>query len=94
MKIWKLNWQKLLMAVALSAVLAFPTIPVHAQEMQAQAEPGQEEAGVAYAEKRAVNVEGFQINEDGVLVKYSGNATDVVIPEGVTSIGCYTFLSF
>ena len=93
MKIWKLNWQKLLMAVALSAVLAFPTIPVHAQEMQVQAEPGQEEAGVAYAErsricrKRAVNVEGFQINEDGVLVKYSGNATDVVIPEGVTSIG-------
>ena len=51
MKIWKLNWQKLLMAVALSAVLAFPTIPVHAQEMQVQAEPGQEEAGVAYAER-------------------------------------------
>lgn len=28
----------------------------------------------------------FQI-ENGVLVKYTGNGGDVVIPEGVTSIG-------
>ena len=32
----------------------------------------------------------FQI-ENGVLVKYTGNGGDVVIPEGVTSIGDWAF---
>lgn len=36
------------------------------------------------------NSSDFQI-EDGVLVKYLGNDTDVVIPEGVTSIGNQAF---
>ncbi|MBR2799787.1 MAG: hypothetical protein IKE04_02705 [Oscillospiraceae bacterium] len=29
----------------------------------------------------------FEINEQGCLTKYTGNGGDVVIPEGVTSIG-------
>lgn len=33
----------------------------------------------------------FEINSDGVLVKYLGHAATVVIPEGVTSIGAYVF---
>ena len=33
----------------------------------------------------------FEINSDGVLVKYLGHAATVVIPEGVTSIGAYAF---
>ena len=33
------------------------------------------------------NPEDFEIDEDGVLVKYVGPGGDVVIPDGVTSIG-------
>lgn len=38
------------------------------------------------SESRAADTDGFEI-EDGVLKKYTGTATEVVIPEGVTSIG-------
>ncbi len=34
-----------------------------------------------------VNMEDFVIDENGVLIKYKGNAEKVVVPEGVTSIG-------
>ena len=33
----------------------------------------------------------FEITEDGVLVKYTGNAAKVAIPNSVTSIGDYAF---
>ena len=36
------------------------------------------------------NINDFVIN-DGVLKKYIGNDVDVVIPDGVTSIGIYVF---
>lgn len=42
-------------------------------------------------EKTAADENGFQINDQGVLTKYTGSATDVVIPEGVTSIGNSAF---
>ena len=37
------------------------------------------------------NASPFQISESGVLTKYTGNESTVVIPDGVTSIGEYAF---
>ena len=91
MRMRNLKWQKSLMAVILSVVLAFSVLPVYAQEIQAQVEAGQEEAEDVYIENRMADE--FQIDEYGVLVKYSGNAMDVVIPKGVTSIGKRAFSS-
>ena len=42
---------------------------------------------------RAADADDFEINEEGVLVKYKGSATDVTIPETVTSIGERAFAS-
>lgn len=39
----------------------------------------------------ASNISDFEIDEDGVLIKYHGNATNVVIPDNVTSIGNKAF---
>jgi hypothetical protein len=33
----------------------------------------------------------FVINEDGILVEYNGSGGDVVIPDGVTSVGWHVF---
>ena len=78
MKIKK-NW-KYLMALVLSVAMLMPAQAAYATEGQA-AESGVE----AYAESRAADADGFVI-EDGVLKEYTGTATDMVIPEGVTSI--------
>ncbi len=43
-----------------------------------------------YTVRAEVDENGFDI-QDGVLVKYSGDATEVVIPEGVTAIGDEAF---
>ena len=43
-----------------------------------------------YEENRAADADGFVI-EDGVLRKYTGTAAEVVIPDGVTSIGGRAF---
>ncbi|EFU60246.1 leucine-rich repeat protein [Actinomyces sp. oral taxon 180] len=42
---------------------------------------------------RAADADDFEINEEGVLVKYKGSATDVTIPETVTSIAERAFAS-
>lgn len=39
----------------------------------------------------ASDISDFEIDEDGVLIKYHGNATNVVIPGSVTSIGDNAF---
>ena len=73
----KKNWKRLAV-LALSAVMLVPAQSAYATGGQTM-EPGME----AYAE-------GFEI-EDGVLKKYTGTATEVVIPEVVTSIGFGAF---
>lgn len=80
----KKNWKRLAV-LALSAVMLVPAQSAYATGGQTM-EPGME----AYAEGRAADAEGFEI-EDGVLKKYTGTATEVVIPEGVTSIGFGAF---
>lgn len=49
-----------------------------------------EQAEVAKMQENQAE-EGFQISEDGILEKYTGDNTDVVIPEGVTAIGEWAF---
>lgn len=39
----------------------------------------------------AADANGFTINQTGVLTKYTGASTDVIIPEGVTEIGNEVF---
>ena len=73
----KKNWKRLAV-LALSAVMLVPAQSAYATGGQTM-EPGME----AYAE-------GFEI-EDGVLKTYTGTATEVVIPEVVTSIGFGAF---
>ena len=74
-----------LMALALSVTMLVPSQAAYATEGQAEAK------GVeTYAESRAADADGFEI-VDGVLRKYTGTAAEVVIPDGVTSIGDYAF---
>ena len=40
---------------------------------------------------RQDDIEDFEIDEYGTLIKYKGNGGDIVIPEGVTSIGDMAF---
>ena len=80
----KKSW-KCLMALALSVTMLVPSQAAYATEGQAEGE------GVeTYAAGRAADADGFEI-EDGVLKKYTGTATEVVIPDEVTSIGSYAF---
>lgn len=44
-----------------------------------------------YAKKPQVDSSGFQIDADGTLLRYTGSAADVVIPDGVTAIGDKAF---
>lgn len=74
------------MALALSVTMLVPSQAVYATEGQA----GESEVE-AYAESRAVDADGFEI-EDGVLRRYWGTAEEVVIPDGVESIGDGAFL--
>ena len=74
-----------LMALALSVTMLVPSQAAYATERQAEGE------GVeTYAEGRATDADGFEI-VDGVLRKYKGTATEVVIPDEVTSIGMHAF---
>lgn len=56
------------------------------------AEPGAETGdGAPDSEIMASPIEDFEIDENGVLVKYNGPGGDVVVPEGVTAIGDSAF---
>lgn len=44
-----------------------------------------------YIKSATSNYEDFEIDENGVLVKYDGNSTNVVIPDGVKEIGWSAF---
>lgn len=80
----KKSWKRLA-ALVLSTVMLVPAQAAYATEGQ----EGETEME-AYAESRATDADGFEI-EDGVLKKYTGTATEVVIPEGVTVIGHNAF---
>ena len=81
----KKSW-KSLMALVLGVAMLLPSQAAYATEGQAEGK------GVeAYEESRGADADGFEI-ENGVLKKYTGTATEVVIPEGVTSIGDYAFI--
>lgn len=80
-------WKRLL-AFALTGVMLFPASSVHAEEGQMMEESeGQEEV---YAGGEEASGDGFQI-ENGMLVKYTGSDTEVVIPNGVVRIDSYAF---
>ena len=74
-KVWKR-----LAALTLSAVLLGPMQTVYAKEEGVEID----------IENRGAQADGFEI-ENGVLTRYTGTAAEVVIPDGVTSIGSYTF---
>ena len=44
-----------------------------------------------YIRSATDNSADFEIDENGVLVEYHGNAANVVIPDGVREIGDYAF---
>ncbi len=77
-----------LLCLGLAAAIACTSLPamgVQAQELQTrQQEEREVTSGTGESEG------DFQI-EDGVLVKYNGDGGNVVIPEGVTSIGDSAF---
>ncbi len=80
----KTKWKQLA-AFILTAALLVPTQAVYAADgIEAEAGMG------AYTKNRAANENGFDI-KDGVLTKYTGTATEVVIPDNVTSIGATAF---
>lgn len=70
---------KKLLCLGIVAAVVCTSVPVTVptQEVQAETE------GVE-------NNQDFRI-ENGVLKEYLGESGDVIIPEGVTSIGSYTF---
>ncbi len=75
------------MALVLSITMLVPAQAAYAAGGQA------EESGLdVHADGRAADADGFEI-EDGVLRKYTGTATEVVIPEGVTSIESSAFMN-
>jgi hypothetical protein len=47
-----------------------------------------------YAPANGDTLNDFEISDDGVLSKYTGNGGDLVIPEGVTEIADHTFSKY
>ncbi len=87
-KIWKQ-----MAALMISAALAVPAPTASAADMEgiASMEQGQEEQELsAVQEAQSADNNGFEI-KDGVLVKYTGTASKVVIPAGVKEIGNRAF---
>jgi len=48
-------------------------------------------AATVSTKEHTITEDGFYYNEDGFLYQYTGDATDIVIPEGVTEIGINVF---
>ncbi len=48
-------------------------------------------AATVSTQEHTITEDGFYYNEEGFLYKYTGEETDVVIPEGVTTIGSTVF---
>lgn len=89
-KLWK--W---VLGLAISLTLFLPSASVLASET----EQGEQTESTGQAEEAAeipvlceqMEENGFQIDADGVLVRYTGSGAEVVIPSSVTSIGEYAF---
>lgn len=77
MKTWKLL--KSMVSLGMSAVLVFSSAAAYARTEQAA------EDGIAVTAE--ADKDGFVIDEAEVLTKYTGTATEVVIPDGVIAIG-------
>lgn len=96
MKRQKVSALLLALCMALGGTMtAFADEVPNAEQQPAAVESVQEETAEQASEQagetaEAANEDGFVI-EDGVLVKYEGTASDVVIPAGVISIGKYAF---
>lgn len=78
---------KCLMALALSAVMLFPAPMTYAEERLETAELGIE----THVESGTADENGFVIDENGVLTKYTGDAENVVIPDNVTRVAYHAF---
>ena len=79
MKKWKL-W-KSMVSLGMSAVLVFSSAAAYARTEQTS------EDGIAVEAEAEADKDGFVIDETEVLTKYTGTATEVVIPDGVIAIG-------
>lgn len=86
-KIWKQ-----LTAVALSTSLALPVPMVLAEAEEGQVTNGTEEADYSGNEERAADE--FEIDEEGILIEYTGKSTEVVIPDTVSKIGAGAFSDY
>ena len=71
-------------AVLICSIITLSVPLVYAEDVQSVNNIGQSQASIQTDEN------GFEI-ENGVLRRYTGTATEVVIPEGVTSIGALAF---
>lgn len=75
------------LAFALAGALSLTAVSVPAAFAADAGVAGRAHAAAA----PQANADGFTIDADGVLVSYTGTATDVRIPEGVTKIGTSAF---
>lgn len=81
----RMTWNKRLLAAMLATGMVVTGLP----------DMGIEVSGVLAAtvstKEHTITEDGFYYNEDGFLYQYTGDATDIVIPEGVTEIGTNVF---
>ncbi len=82
---------KKLLCLGLAAAISCSGLPVQAANAQEATAIGQEGTTKPAADSQADADEKFRIDSDGCLYKYYGEDQDVVIPEGVTSIGYCAF---
>lgn len=81
----KITWKKSLLAAMLATgvvVTGLPDTGIDVSEVL---------AATVSTKAHTITQDGFYYNEDGFLYKYTGDATDIVIPEGVTEIGSNVF---
>lgn len=81
----RITWKKRLLAAMLATgmvVTGLPDIGIEISEVL---------AATVSTKEHTITEDGFYYNEDGFLYQYTGDATDIVIPEGVTEIGNNVF---